>query len=147
MIKKRLLGVLLAAIAMFVWGFAYWAGLGAIVRPFKNLSAEQETAVIEALTATETKTDVYYIPGIPPAADTAANDAWMQQHQEGPLAGIIFINEGKDPMAAGMMIQGFLHMLLTAFGPAVCLCFASSRLPTYGKRVLFSGFLGLLASF
>ena len=148
MIAKRLLGIALAALAMFIWGFVYWAGIGSKLRPYKTLPTETESAVVAELKTGAIETNVYAIPGMPESGATKeANDAWTERSKEGPLVNITYVKEGKDPMAPSMMIKGFLHMLVTASALTVLLIVASDRLPSYGKRVLYVGFIGLIAGF
>jgi len=104
---KLAIGAVLAAVAMFFWGFAYW-GSG-LVDPFAHMTVEAQDAVTQAFTANLTADGVYFIPesqGVP-------EDQWAARMAAGPIAMFNYKSSGAAPMTTTMGL-GFAHMLLTA---------------------------------
>lgn len=135
---KPALGALLAAIAMFMWGFVYW-GSG-LVDPFAHVSAEAETAIGEALKANLTADGVYFIPD----SKVGTEEEWMARMGQGPIAMMNFKSGGAPPM--GMtMAQGFAHMLVTALLLAGLLAYVAPA-GTYLERFRLVAVVGVIAA-
>ncbi|HLT46236.1 MAG TPA: hypothetical protein VK002_03335 [Rubricoccaceae bacterium] len=133
--RSLLLGAFLAALVLFVWGFVVWALMP--VDPFTRIA--DEAAVSAALLEQLPATGYYLLPG-----DDSDMDAYVARHREGPLALITFRREGADPLAASGFVLGFLHMLVSMLLLGLVLRAAVPRLHTYGARVTFVAFVGLL---
>ena len=136
--KNLLLGSFLAALAMFVWGFIFWAtplSSGA----FQSTSnyAEIGAALSELLPGD----GAYHVPWY--GVDEAE---MMALHEQGPLATIHFRQAGAPMGSPGVMIGGFVHMLFTALMLALLLRVASPALATYGQRVAFIALAGVTAT-
>jgi hypothetical protein len=133
------LGVVLAAAALFMWGFLFWA-----VGPFSQAifsKATGETALAAQMLDALPETGVYLIPG-----DDSDFEAYTASHLSGPIAMIFFTREGTNPMSPMVFLLGFLHMLASAALVALLLRTALPVLPTYAKRVMFVTLFGLAAA-
>ena len=111
---RVLIGSVLAAIAMFVWGWLYWGVIGMVVMPYNSVPAESEAAIVEALKAGLPETGIYLYPMPEDLSDVEQQAAWNEKHLAGPLFEVNYLSEGRDPMAASMFGGGFAHMFLTA---------------------------------
>lgn len=138
---RVILGAVLAAVVMFMWGFIFWAVLPVSNAVFKRLPDEE--AVTAALASHIPQTGVYYFPYWDQADDEATQQAGMEKHARGPIGQVMFVREGVNPMAPATMIIGFIQMLvstllagfmLRAWGPA-----------SFMGRVAFVTTLGLFA--
>jgi hypothetical protein len=135
---KSALGALLAAIAIFMWGFLYW-GSG-LVDPFTHMPAEAETAIGEALKSNLPGDGVYFVPD----SKVGTPDEWMQRMAAGPVAMISFRTGGTAPMATTMVL-GFLHMLATTLLLAALLHYIVPA-ATYAARFQLVVAIGVIAS-
>jgi len=139
--KRLLLGSLLAALVMFVWGFLFWAV------PWPNpavdtMSADAEAAVAEAIRAQVPETGTYVIPN----PQTTEAETFTARHQAGPVAMLFVQKDGFAPMRPGVFVGGFVHMLAVALLLGLIVRIAAPVAPTYGKRVLLVLLLGLTAA-
>jgi hypothetical protein len=135
---KSALGALLAAIAMFVWGFVYW-GSG-LVDPFAHMTPEAETALGEALKANLTVDGVYVLPD----SKNGTEEDWMQRMSAGPFAMANFKSGGTPPMGTTLAL-GFVHMLVTTILLAVLLMYVTPA-ATYFDRLKIVAAIGLIAA-
>lgn len=133
--RPLLLGSLLAALVLFVWGFLVWGLMP--VNPFDR--AGDERALTQALLAHLPATGTYLLPheGDTPAEFEAATAAMRR----GPLAMVFFRREGVEPMSPVIFALGFLHMLATTLLVALALRAVAPALPRFGQRA------GLVALF
>lgn len=136
---KSALGALIAALAMFLWGFAYW-GSG-VIDPFTHMSAEAETAVGSALTTNFAADGVYFVPD----SKVGTEEDWFQRMSAGPVAMINFRQGGTAPMQTTMAL-GFLHMLITSILLAALLVFVAPA-STYAARFRLVAVIGVIAAF
>ncbi len=137
---KPALGTILAAVAMFFWGFLYW-GSG-LIDPFSHMSAEGEIAIGDTLKANLPADGVYFVPE--PKHGTP--EEWQSRMSVGPVAMINFRNGGTAPMAQTMAF-GFLHMLGTAILLALVLQVILPVTPSYVDRVKIAALIGILGAF
>ena len=137
---RLVLGSVLTAIAIFVWGFLFW-GMN-IAQPFAPVDPAAETAISETLKANLKADDAYYVPTM------TMNDekGWVEKHKAGPLAQIFYRAEGSDPMNPMTFVWGFVHMLVTALILGFALYMVSGGLATYRQRVLAVVTFGIAAS-
>lgn len=131
------LGTLVAAVAVFFWGFLYWA-----TNPFPYRAWHQvadDRAAGEALRAHFTKQGTYFVPSM--AHPTEEIEALSKA---GPVAMIHVLPGGRPLMEPGRMAAGFVLGWLTSVVMAVALwCFRRS-LPTWSSRVLAAALVGLV---
>lgn len=133
------LGVLVAGIAMFMWGFLYWAVLA---NPFTPLNAEGEAAVSQAIQTHITKPGLYMLPS--PGNGTEAEVA--ARAKKGPYA-MMHVAPGGVPFAEpSVLIAGFVHMLISAALLAVVLMLALPGASSMVDRLRVVGAVALVAT-
>ncbi|HEV2748710.1 MAG TPA: hypothetical protein VGW34_15620 [Allosphingosinicella sp.] len=136
MIGRALIGAVAAAVAMFIIGFIFFA------TPLYKIGARtaddaQAAAVQQSLAANLPRTGTYFIP----SADTP-EQAGM--YSRGPVATVHYNSSGFSHSDPGVMIGGFIHMLIVALLIAVGLYTLSRYLPSFAERakLLILGVLG-----
>lgn len=141
--KQIAMGTLLAAVALFVWGFLFW-GLPWPNPAYQHLSAEDEAALRQSLSEHVPTSGAYYVPDMEHGADHAA---YLARHREGPLAMVMVRTEGAELMSAGLFAGGFVHMLFSVLLIALLLRAVAPVLRSYRSRVGFLALVGLAAAF
>ncbi|MCB1007661.1 MAG: hypothetical protein KDB94_02080 [Acidobacteria bacterium] len=139
--RGMILGSLLAAIAMFVWGFVFWTtplGRSTMSHGIDNDRAQ------ESLREIFPEDGVYFVPDV---VEGEAQETWIERHRRGPLATVFYRRAGADPMEPIVFLNGFLHMLITCVVIAWLLGKALPALPTYGARLGFVLLAGFAATF
>ncbi|MGH8494574.1 MAG: hypothetical protein ACREVN_00385 [Gammaproteobacteria bacterium] len=137
---RLITGAVLAAIAMFIWGFLYFAVNPLTQTVFQR--APDDAAAQAALLDNLPETGTYLIPG-----NMEDEAAFAELHEAGPIAFVHISREGRPVMSGSVLLYGFLHMLVTAFLLAWLLRMAAPGLTTYGARVGFVTLAGFTASF
>jgi len=136
--KRLILGVVLAAVAWFIWGAVFWMG------PWSSWAfstVADDAAAGAALVETFGETGVYVVPG-----NTDDQAAWTERHRAGPVALVHVQVEGVEPMSPGVFLHGFLHMLASTLLIALVLRVVLPCLPSYGGRVTFLLLVGVAAA-
>jgi hypothetical protein len=136
--KNQLIGVALATVAVYMWGFAYW---GATTIPYGPLKASaNDPAVQAALLEHFPETGAYLVPGMHNPAEVLT-----PLYEAGPIA-FVFIQRDGHPMEdPALMFRGFLLTIVIVFLFSVLMKKALPALPTYGNRVMFAALVGLTA--
>jgi hypothetical protein len=135
--KKLILGSVLAAVAMFFWGFLYWA-----VFPFTYqvmASAPNELALAKTIGDALPASGVYLVPH--PKGGTEEEVA--KRIQAGPLMQINIRKQGTDPMSGSVFFWGFVHMLVCSLLMALVLRLAAPALPSFATRFQAAALAGL----
>lgn len=135
--KQIVLGSLLAAVGLFIWGFVFW---GLLPNPGFEEPTD-EAAMWQSLVDNLPGTGAYYVPNPEGDAESVA------RLESGPIAFMFVRNEGSPVMPASMMVFGFIHMFITALLVGLLLRMMMPQLPTYGERVMFVAVLGVIATF
>ena len=141
-----MLGGVLGAVVLFLWGFLYWVVLSDTLLPYKHMA--DQAAVVEVLQENLTETGIYWFPmaQYDPDATTdekqAAKEASYERHRQGPLGGVIYHKVGREPMAPSALVKGFVINFVSALLASILLCSACAR-KGYAKRVAFVLGLGL----
>jgi hypothetical protein len=107
--KRVLIGALLASLAMFFWGFLFWAASPLPAQFLKVVPDER--ALAEKLREAIPEDGVFMLPNMGPGV---SQEEWAKRHAEGPLAQITFVRNGVVPMTGGMFAAGWLHMFVTS---------------------------------
>jgi hypothetical protein len=127
MIGRALIGGVVAAIAMFILGFIFYATplykLGSA-----SLDNRQAAAVQQSLAQHIGRTGTYFVP----SGDTPEQTVMYGQ---GPIATIHYNSAGFSIADPGVMIGGFLQMLVVTLLMAVGLYTLSMHVPGFGERV------------
>lgn len=139
--KGMLLGSLLAAVAMFVWGFVFWTTPLGKAAMSHGVDADRAQ---EALRGLFPEDGAYFVPDM---AEGESQESWLERHRRGPLAMVFVHRAGANPMEPMTFVNGFLHMLITCVLIAWLLGKALPALPTYGARLGFVLLAGFAAAF
>ncbi len=136
--KRQIIGVALAAVAVYMWGFLYW---GATTIPYLAWQATNDDAAAgQALLEHFPVSGTYYLPGMYNDEETR-----NKLSDAGPVGFVHIQREGRPVVDTSTMRNGFLLMLATAFLISVILKRALPALPSYADRVGFVALLGLTA--
>ena len=137
---RLLLGVFVASLALFLFGFLYW-GLNPL--PYTAWSLPQdEPRAIEALRLHFPQRGTYFVPGRDPN-----HTITEEKFKKGPLAFVFLISQqGRSMEDPSIMIQGYLLSLFGLLLIGYQLRQVRSALPTYRSRVLFTALSGVIAS-
>jgi hypothetical protein len=138
--KRFVLGVILAALAMFLWGMLYW---GANPLPYTSWKrATDDVAAGQALLQYFPENGTYYIPGMYHDKETLS-----RMFEQGPVAFVHMLRrEGRPMMDPSIMIKGIVLYLFVALLMAWLLRLAAPALPSYGSRVKFMALAALTAT-
>ena len=136
--KKLLLGSLLAAIAVFLWGFVFWA----VIAEVDTVSPDAELALQSAISQHVPETGTYVVPTM--RTDEAE---YTLRHETGPTAMLFVRSEGSSPMDPATFGAGLLHEFVFALLIGLLLRMSWSALPTYASRVGFVVLAGVAAAF
>jgi hypothetical protein len=136
--KKFVLGPVLAALAMFLFGAIYWMS----PFPYKTLKtvADNSGAAL-ALAQIFPETGTYLIPGVNTDEKQVA-----ELFRRGPLAEVQFVKEGHEMMEPMVFLAGFVHYFVVSLLLAALLAMAASSLPGYWSRVRFCALAGIVGS-
>ena len=127
MIGRALVGGIVAAVAMFIIGFIFFAtplyklGTG-------TLDNAQAAAVQVALAQNIPETGTYFVP----SGDTPEQAV---MYGRGPIATVHYNTRGYSVADPAAMVGGFLHMLVVCLLMAVGLYTLSLHIPGFGERV------------
>ncbi len=145
---RRILAGVLAAAAMFAWGFFSHAVLGLTDRYVKSLP--NEAATLEGFRASIPGEGFFVYPGLamdaPKEQQQQAMSEWAAAYQRGPRGILVYQPRGANPSYASLFGRQFLISLAVAFSALWLLRRAVPTLPKYWYRVCFVANLGLLAS-
>lgn len=139
--QGALAGSLLAAIAMFLWGFAFWTSPLGKLAMAQGPDPERAQAALAELFPAD---GAYFVPE-PPEEEASAT--WIERHRRGPLALVFVRHAGADPMSPLTFLNGFLHLLITCVLIAWLLGKVATALPSYGARAGFVVLAGFAAAF
>ncbi len=133
--KNVVVGSLLAALAMFVWGFVFWGA-----NPLAPIgSPDDDSALREALVSSLPGPGVYFVPSFD-------SDDFALKHASGPIARIFFQRDGAPVMNPVIFVFGFVHMFVITLLLSFLLAFAGAYAATYRRRVMVVGVAGLAAA-
>jgi hypothetical protein len=139
--KDLLLGSLFAAVALFLWGFVYWAASPIPFTALKTL--DNEVATGQALLEHFPQSGTYYLPD----PRNPSRDEMDALHKKGPVAIINIDVDGSIPASPGVMLAGFAHMLVTTLMISLLMRLTGNALASYGDRVLFVFLAGVIVAF
>lgn len=138
--KKMVLGVVIAAVVLYMWGFAYW-GFGPYRTMILKQPADSET-VGQALSEQFTENGSYFIP-----AFGEDSEQFERLYASGPIALVHMISlEGRSATDFSIMINGFFLNLGFILLVAVILRQVSPGIPAYADRVKFAALAGLITA-
>jgi hypothetical protein len=141
--QQRLLwGIAFSAAGMLAWNVIFW-----VVSPLPQEALRplpDENAVIKVLTDTQLVTGAYRFPGL--AEGQAPDGSYFDKHKRGPIGLLFYRREGVNPYTPLTIVLGLLHALLISAAAVGLLLLVLPALPTYGRRALFLGGVGVFAA-
>ncbi len=144
---KKLLGIFLASVAMFIFGAAFW--MTPLTTSFFLTSSDDETTG-RRLKEMFPDTGTYYVPwtqadsSLPPEAGKQESARKEALHKAGPIATIHIRQEGAGIMEPKLLLTGFVHELISMTVAALFMASLLASLTTYVRRVGFMAVIGLL---
>jgi len=142
--KKAVTGVILGAIAYFIWGALSWTIIpwhNAVVKPLP-----QELLITDTMKTVVKEPGFYSFPGMDPAStDPEAKAKWEEKFRRGPSGAVAFSPSGREPMAASTFVAQFINNLAIAALVMLVLAAARERYKSLVCRSLLSALLGLVA--
>lgn len=147
MTSKRILGCLLGAIVVFMWGFVAHTLLPIGSMGVKLLPPEQEGPLTAAIAGHIDEPGFYYFPGAPDGKELGELspqevERYSARYSEGPTGILVLAPEGIQPMSSRNLGIQFATCLLGAFLAAFILAHVVA---SYSRRVLITTMLGLFA--
>ena len=138
--KRFVVGVVVASLALFFWGFLYW-GFG----PYRTMvwkQAVDDGAAGQSLLEQFPETGTYYVPAFTHEPDTVE-----ELFLKGPIAFVHMLSTtGRPSFDPSIMVQGFVLNLVVVILIGLMLRRVASALPTYLDRVKFVALMGLTAA-
>lgn len=137
--RRTALGVVLATLAMFVWGMVYW---GANPFPYRTWKAAVDGEAAQRLLR-EQFPDVgtYFVPSLRTDPETLA-----RRYSSGPVGFVHVTSQGRPIHDTSIMTKGLLIDLLSVLALLGLLRMAAPALPTYRHRAMFAALAGLGAA-
>lgn len=149
MTGRTVLGVALAGLAMFIWGFISHVVLGLGEAGIQNIP--NESAMRDAVRTNVQQPGFYMIPGMPDMAGQskeakdAAQKEWEDKYRAGPSGLLILQRNGLEAMDPAQLLTELASNIGCALVAALLLMLASRSLASLGSRVVFVALLGLFA--
>lgn len=147
---RIVIGSLLSAVVLFVFGMASWMVLGIHTDTMSPLP--DPSASVALLQGQFLKTGVYSYPLIepPPGASESeqkqAMDECMALHRQGPIFSVFYSAEGAEMLSPETLGRGFGINLVCSLIAAMLLWMAGPSLRSYVQRVFFVVLLGIFAA-
>lgn len=136
---KLLLGILLATLAIFVWGAAFW------MNPLPNRMLKEtgaDEAIQDLMKENMTEDGLYMLPS------SHLEKAEMKRlYSRGPIAMIFYHHGGMAEMNMSSLVTSAFHDLFSVVLLALLMLMVRGSLVTYGSRVLFAGLAGFGMAF
>lgn len=136
---KLVLGIILATVAIFVWGAAFWMN-PLPNRMFKETGADE--ALQDLMKENMTENGLYMLP-----SSHLEKTEMARLSSRGPIAMIFYHRAGMSEMNMSSMYLSIFHNLFSVVLLALLLYIVRKSLPTYGARVFFAGLAGLGMAF
>ncbi len=146
MTVRVLVGAVVSALALLLWGFLFWAVLS--VPGEVERAVPDEPGLMQTLRERLPASGTYTFPAPPArraARDATALEAFRQRNLAGPIGMIHWRSGGTDPLSPRNHLLGFLHLLAASFVAALLLAVALPALDSYARRAAFVFGLGVFA--
>ncbi len=139
---RHLITALVAAIAVFMWGFIAWAAVG--LYDFATPTTPNDAKIVAALDEHLNTEGAYFLPSMPTGygaepkdeAQKAVFDDFETRLRKGPVALVFFHPSGMEPMEPSELVKGFI----IEFASALLLSCVLSAVVGGVKRKLMVGF-------
>lgn len=140
--KKTVIGIIVAAVVLYMWGFLYW-GIGNefyATKIWKHAADDEATG--DVLREHFPENGTYLVPGY--EADVTKAEAL---YKKGPVAFVHMLHiSGREMMDPTIMINGFLLNLVVIIMIAMLLRQVAPALPSFAAKAKFSALAGLTAA-
>jgi hypothetical protein len=136
---RLMLGILLATLAIFVWGAAFW------MNPLPNRLFREtgaDVAIQDLMKENMAEDGLYMLPS------SHLEKAEMNRlYSRGPIAMIFYHREGISGMNMSSLVTSLFHNLFSVIFLALLMMMVRGSIPTYGSKILFAGLAGLGMAF
>lgn len=137
--KRTVLGVILATLAMFVWGMVYW---GANPLPYRTWKTATNDETAQRLMREQfTEVGTYFVPSV-----RADPETLERRYQAGPVGFVQVTSLGRPVHDTSIMTKGLLLDFASVLTMAGLLHMAAPALLTYRRRAGFAALAGLGAA-
>lgn len=140
---RLVIGSVLAAVLMFVWGFLFWVVIPQPSWGFKAIPGEHLDEFNYDLALLEPGTYVSPYPGQVP---DETEEEMIARHEVSPIVYLNVDPDGAPMISPVAMGQGFVHGLLAALAMGFLLLLAAPALPGYSERVKFVWIAGIFCA-
>lgn len=138
--KRFILGVAIASVVLFAWGFLVW-GAGPYKTYIWKKTLNDEVAG-QALLEHFPEAGTYFLP-----SPTNEPELHEKLHATGPIALVHMLSTtGRPVMDPSIMVKGYLHNVVVIVLIGLLLRQVSSALPTYLDRVKFLLLAGIICA-
>lgn len=136
--KQTAIGVLIATIVFYMWGFVYW---GASPIPYQTWNqAPDDRAAGAALLEHFPESGVYYMPG-----NDHPTEERNQLFEQGPTGFVIIDRDGRPAFDTNIMIGGLVLNAIVVTLLAMLLHLTLAAAPLYGQRLRIIIYAGAAA--
>ena len=140
--KRVLLAGVLAGLVGFAWGAISWMALP--WHRMTTMSFAHEETVAVALAAEANGPGLYSLPSMSMEGGADAEAQRMKRMETGPVAWVVLHPNGRSPTERAPYVIGLLVEIAVGSLLAGLMSLVLATLPTYGRRVVFAGCLGVL---
>lgn len=145
MFKKIVFGSLLAAVAVFLWGWFFWGVLAMRFQIMQPLPTNLATNIVAGVQEEIRRDGVYFHP-LPEAESSYNLDASIiEEYRRGPILELYVRRSGIEPYNPVLMAVGLLHLFVLAIFSGSLLAWLADRLNGFGSRVGLVFCLGLFS--
>ena len=137
--RRTILGVMLATLAMFVWGMVYW---GANPLPYRSWKSAANDEMAQHLMREQfPEVGTYFVPSV-----RADPETLERRYQAGPVGFVHLTSRGRPVHDTSIMTKGLLVDFASVLALAGLLGMAGPGLLTYHRRAAFAALAGLGAA-
>jgi hypothetical protein len=140
--KKPLIGIVLGALAMFIWGNISWMVLSWHEWNIKRLPEEQ--LITDTLKTVVEEPGFYTFPSYKTETGRMDQKEWIEKYKKGPVGMMAYAPIGGNPMGANKFLVFIGINLLTAAVAMMVLLASRDRVKSCIQRVLLITSLGLV---
>ena len=136
--KQRVIGIVLATVAVYLWGFLYWGVSPVPYTAWKQTNGDE--AAQQALREHFPESGTYYVPGRHHDEET------MNRLFEAGPVGFVHINLARRPAVdPSIMLTGFLFTAVVVSLISILMAKSAPAFPSYMDKVKFAALTGLTA--
>lgn len=146
--KKPLIGVILGAVVLFLWGMISWMVLPWHDWTIKPLPEEQ--LISDTLKTVVEEPGFYFFPSDKVRSrdgnvERLDQEIWTEKYKKGPIGALIFSPQGRDPMGPVNFLTEIFNQLVIAALVMLVMSLSRDRIRGVGGRILLSAVMGTVA--